>query len=308
MTDFPTNRKPVVVGLGEVLWDLLPGGKELGGAAANFAYHAQTLGAEAWLISRVGNDPLGCEILERLRAMQLPTDGVTIDLSTPTGTAAIEVSAEGQPKFNIRDHVAWDHILATESARATVAGADAVCFGSLAQRHETSRAAIRSLVASTRPGALRIFDVNLRQAFFSLEVLETSLRLANVLKINDEELPVLATLFGLRGGVTEQLAELAGRFDLLMVALTCGAQGSLFYSRGCYSEVKGLPIRVADTIGAGDSFTAMLTMGLLAGWDLDRINRCANEVAAYVVSQPGATPKLPAHLRPKEIFSSHPPA
>lgn len=298
-----TSRKMTVVGLGEVLWDMLPGGKQLGGASANFAYHAQMLGAEAWLVSRVGNDVLGHEILERLRAMHLLSDGVTVDPSAPTGTVGIELDRDGKPRFAIRENVAWDHILASDFARAIVARADAVCFGSLAQRNETSRAAIRSLVAAARPDALRIFDINLRQKFFSPEILQTSLDLANILKINDEELPVLAQLFGLAGAPEEQIAELARRFDLKLVALTCGAQGSLFYAEGIYSEVAGLPASVVDTVGAGDAFTAMMTLGCLAGWKLDRINRCANEVAAYVVSQPGATPRLPAHLRLAETFT-----
>jgi fructokinase len=281
---------------------MLPGGRQLGGASANFAYHAQMLGAEAWLVSRVGNDLLGSEMLERLRAMQMAVGCIEVDPSAPTGTVSVELTAKGQPRFSIRQNVAWDHIVASEFARDMVARADAVCFGSLAQRHEISRTTIRCLVASTRPDALKIFDVNLRQSFFSLEVIETSLQLANVLKINDEELPVLAKLFGLRGGTKKQLAELARRFDLLMVALTCGARGSLFYSQGAYYGAKGLDVPVVDTVGAGDSFTAMLAMGLLAGWELDRINRCANEVAAYVVSQPGATPRLPAHLRSSQAF------
>jgi fructokinase len=292
-----------VIGIGEVLWDILPGGKQLGGASANFAYHAQMLGAEAWLISRVGNDLLGSEILERLCAMQMSADCVELDSSAPTGTVSVELSSDGQPNFSIRENVAWDHIAASEFARGMVARADAVCFGSLAQRHEISRATIRSLVASTRPDALRIFDANLRQSFFSLEVLETSLQLANVLKLNDDELPVLAKFFGLSGGTEEQLSKLARRFDLRMVALTCGARGSLFYSQGTYSGAEALPARVVDTVGAGDSFTAMLAMGLLAGWEIDRINRRANEVAAYVVSQPGAMPKLPAHLCLSQDFS-----
>jgi fructokinase len=301
-TDIQTDRKFRVVGLGEVLWDLLPDGKQLGGASANFAYHAQTLGAEARLISRVGNDPLGHELLERLRSLQMRTDGITVDPSAPTGTVSVELSPAGQPTFTIQENVAWDHIAVSDFALATVARADAMCFGSLAQRNEISRATIRSLLGSSRPDALRIFDVNLRQNFFSLEVIKESLQLANVLKISDEELPVLARLFGLRGETAEQLAELALRFDLRMVALTCGARGSLFYSRGGYSEVNGLPIQVVDTVGAGDAFTAMLTIGLLAGWPLDEINRRANEVAAYVVSQPGATPQLPAHLCSSPVF------
>lgn len=298
-----TNRKMVVVGLGEVLWDLLPDGKQLGGASANFAYHAQMLGAEAWLISAVGNDVLGRDLTDRLQAMEMSTECVSIDPAAPTGTVTIELSPEGQPKFTIRENVAWDHIIASDFARSVVARADAICFGSLAQRATLSRSTIRSLVEFSRPDALRIFDVNLRQNFYSREVLEASLQLANVLKINDEELPVLAGFFGLHGKAEEQLAQLAERFNLQMVALTCGARGSLFYSNGNYSEMKGLPASVVDTVGAGDSFTAMLAIGVLAGWKLDQINERANEIAAYVVSQPGATPKLPAHLRLPRIFS-----
>ena len=298
-----TNRKLTVVGLGEVLWDMLPGGKQLGGASANFACHAQMLGAKAWLVSRVGDDLLGREILERLRSMQLLSDGVTVDASAPTGTVDVELNRDGQPKFVIRENVAWDYIPASDFARSAVARADAICFGSLAQRNETSRATIRSLVGLARPDALIIFDVNLRQNFYSPEILRTSLELANVLKINDEELPVLARLFGLAGEPEEQISELARRFNFKLVALTCGARGSLFYSQGTYSEVEGLPASVVDTVGAGDAFTAMMALGYLAGWNLDRINRCANEVAAYVVSQPGATPRLPAHLLLSENFA-----
>jgi fructokinase len=297
-----TNRK-MVVGLGEVLWDLLPGGKKIGGASANFAYHAKNLGAEARLISKVGNDPAGREILERLSAMQVPVEGVAVDSLAPTGTVSIKISPAGQPEFVVCENVAWDQITATDFARGIVAQADAICFGSLAQRNEISRKTIRSLVAATRADALRVFDANLRQNYFSREIIEASLRLANVLKINDEELTVLADFFGLRGTAPEQLAGLADRFQLQMVALTCGARGSLFYSRGRYSEAKGLAVNVVDTVGAGDSFTAALTMGILAGWSLDQINLHANEVAAYVVSQPGATPQLPERLFVSPSFS-----
>jgi fructokinase len=275
---------------------MLPGGKQLGGASANFACHAQTLGAEACLVSAVGNDPLGSEILAQLRDMQMRVDCVEINPDRPTGSVSVKISDDGQPNFTIREDVAWDYIRPSDCARAILPQADAVCFGSLAQRGEISRATIRSLVASTRPNAYRIFDVNLRQNFFSVEVLDASLQLANILKVNDEELPVLAKLFELRGARRNLLADLARRFDLKLVALTCGAEGSLFYSEGRYSEATGVPTTVVDTVGAGDSFTAMLVMGLLAGWDLHQINLRANQVAAYVVSQPGATPKLPDYF------------
>ncbi len=292
-----------VIGIGELLWDLLPTGRQLGGAPANFAFHAKMLGAQAQLVTRVGRDDLGQAILRRFIEMGIGVDAIQLDDHAPTGTASVLLNNGGIPHFVIQENVAWDQLVITEKERAVVQDADAVCFGTLAQRNETSRAAIRSLVASTRPDALRVFDVNLRQNFFSSETIQVSLDLANILKINDEELPVLAKLFGLPGGPKEQIAELASRFDLKLVALTCGARGSLLFSHGNYSEVQGLPARVVDTVGAGDAFAATLMLGILVGWNLDRINQCANEIAAYVVSQPGATPQLPAHMRPFESFS-----
>jgi fructokinase len=292
-----------VIGIGEALWDLLPAGRQLGGAPANFSFHAKMLGAQAQLITRVGRDDLGQAILQRFVEMGMEVDAIQLDDHAPTGTASVVLNHGGVPHFVIQENVAWDRLMLTEKSQAVVREADAVCFGTLAQRNETSRRTIQSLVASTRPDALKVFDINLRQNFFSFEIIKASLVLANILKISDEELPVLAKFFGLTGGPEEQIAELAQSFDLRLVALTCGARGSLFYSHGCYSRVAGLPVKVVDTVGAGDAFTAMLSLGLLAGWDLERINHSANEVAAYVVSQPGATPRLPAHLRFNEAFS-----
>ena len=287
-----------IVGIGEVLWDLFPTGKKMGGAPANFAYHARALGAEARVISRVGNDALGREILARLESLGLPTDGVSVDLSRPTGTVTVQLAPDGQPLFTIHEGVAWDHFAADSTTVAAVASADAVCFGSLAQRCEPSHAAIRTLLANTRRTALRIFDVNLRQDFYSRELIEGSLELANVLKLNDTELPVLARLLGLRG-ITDkqQLAELAERYGLRLVAYTCGARGSMLYDGTRWSEHAGLAVEVKDTVGAGDSLTAAVALGLLAGWDIETIGKRANEIAAYVCSCEGATPPMPAHLR-----------
>ena len=292
-----------VIGIGEVLWDLLPTGRQLGGAPANFAFHAKMLGAQSQLVTRIGRDDLGRAILGRFAEMGIDAAAVQLDEQAPTGTASVVLNNGGVPHFVIQENVAWDRLMVSEKARAIVQEADAICFGSLAQRNETSRMAIQSLVASARSGAFKIFDANLRQKFFSLEIIKTSLELANILKINDEELPVIAKFFELAGGPEEQIAKLAQRFDLRLVALTCGARGSLFYSHGSYSKVQGLPASVVDTVGAGDAFTAMLALGLLAGWELDRINQSANKVAAYVVSQPGATPRLPAHLHLAGAFS-----
>jgi fructokinase len=286
-----------LVAIGEVLFDLLPSGRQLGGAPANFACHAHALGADARLVTRVGADALGREVRERLRRLGLPTDTVAVDAGTTTGTVSVELDTGGQPRFTIHEDVAWDRLTADAAALAAVAEADAVCFGSLAQRSEPARHAVRTLVTATRPDALRIFDVNLRPPLVRRDVLEGSLALANVLKLNDQELPVLAELFGLPGGVEESVAELARRYRLSLVALTRGGCGSLLFAGGQWSDHPGLPAAVCDTVGAGDSFTAALAVGFLAGWPLDAINRRANEVAAFVCTQPGATPALPEALR-----------
>jgi fructokinase len=281
-----------IVGLGEILWDILPSGKQMGGAPANFAYHAQALGARGRIISRVGRDTLGTEILQRLKTLGLSTDDIQIDPAAPTGTVNVELSATGQPKFTIHENVAWDRLALEKSALAAVAEADAISFGTLAQRSEPSRSTIQSLVAAARPESLRILDVNLRQNYFSLETIEASLRLSNMVKFNDAELPVLAELLGLHGSVREQIEQLARLYRQRLVCLTRGANGSLLYSDGKWADDPGEPIVVKDTIGAGDAFTAALALGALAGNPLDAINRRANQIARYVCSQEGATPAM----------------
>ena len=286
-----------LVGLGEVLWDLLPGGRQLGGAPTNFTCHAAALGAEARLISRLGQDDLGRDALRQLANLGVLTDGVEVDAELPTGTVSVEVAADGQPHYQIHEHVAWDAVRGEAAGRVAVAAADAICFGSLAQRSGVSRTTIRSLAAAAPPRALRIFDVNLRQSYFSSELIQESLELANILKVNDAELPRLAGIFGLSGDERSQIGQLASRFKLRGMALTRGGNGSLLFSEGRWSEHPGVQTAVVDTVGAGDSFTAAMTLGLLAGWELDRVNENANRVAAYVCSCAGATPKLPEQLR-----------
>jgi fructokinase len=289
--------RPRIVALGEVLWDLLPEGKMLGGAPANFAFHARALGAESRLVSRVGDDRLGREILQRFSAKGLPIDGLQVDPAASTGTVSVHLSDDGQPNYIIHEGVAWDAIAVTPEAMEMVTKADAICFGSLAQRAATSREAIRALVSATTPGTWRIFDINLRQNYSTRETIETSLGLANVLKLNETELPVLAEMFGLAGESRDQLAALAERFDLRAIALTLGAGGSLLRVDETCSAYAGTPVKVRDTIGAGDSFTAMLALGLIAGWPAAQINERANAIAAFVCSQSGATPDLPEELR-----------
>lgn len=284
-------------GIGEILWDLLPSGRQLGGAPANFAYHAHALGIASGAISRIGNDSLGHEIQARFNAMSLPVSHLQVDDVAPTGTVEVQLTSEGQPRFIIHENVAWDRLAASGAALAAISQADAICFGTLAQRHEVSRKAILSLVAATPPQALRIFDINLRQHFYSREIIEQSLTMANVLKLNHDELPVLAAMFNLSGSTKAQMQELALRFELRLVALTRGADGSLLFSEGHWSEQAGIPAKVIDTVGAGDCFTAALAVGLLNGIPLDGINFLANQLASYVCSCPGATPPLPAHFR-----------
>jgi fructokinase len=286
-----------LVGVGEVLWDLLPGGRQLGGAPANFAHHACALGAEAWVVSRVGRDQAGSELLHRLKQLGLITDAVEQDSSAPTGSVTVEVKPDGQPQFTIHENVAWDQIAGEVAGRRAVATADGVCFGTLAQRSKVSRQSIRGLLNAAPAEALRIFDVNLRQDYYSPEVIEESLARANVLKVNETELDRLAEMFDLLEDERARIAELARRFGLRMVAYTRGRNGSLLYCEGCWSEHPGVLVKVADTVGAGDAFTAALALGTLAGWPMDEVNRHASEVAAYVCSQPGGTPELPERLR-----------
>jgi len=277
---------PRIFALGEVLWDLLPSGPVLGGAPANFACHACALGAETTLVSRVGNDELGREVVRQLTAKGLPPAQVQVDLHRPTGTVTVELEG-GQPLYTIHENVAWDAIEPDERAWE----ADAVCFGALAQRSPISRASIHRMVEGTRQDAWRVFDINLRQSFYSQEVIVSSLALANVLKLNDAELPVLEQMFTLRG-----IEALARRFHLRAVVLTRGGEGSALWSDGALVEHPGIPTTVRDTIGAGDSFTAALTLGLLANRPLDRILDHASRVASFVCSQAGATPPLPPEL------------
>jgi len=290
-----------IIGVGEVLWDLLLTGPQLGGAPANFAYHAHALGAQARVITRLGKDDYGREIIRRFHEMGLPETTVQIDDTVPTGTAKVALSGEGLAHFTIQENVAWDHIAVTREALAAASEAHAICFGSLAQRSEPSRNTIQRLVAGTPADALRVFDINLRQQFYSRGLIEQSLQLANVLKLNDDELPTLAGMFGLTGlsehQIKHQIEWLAHTFSLRLVALTRGANGSLLYQKDNnevrWSDCPSRPVKVVDTGGAGDSFTAAMVLGLLRKMDLNEINAIANEVARYVCSQPGATPALP---------------
>jgi fructokinase len=285
------SNPPRVIGLGELLWDLLPAGAQMGGAPANFAYHAARLGAQAAVITRVGADARGDEIVARLQTLGLSARLVQRDPTSSTGTVTVALSGDGLPDYTIHENVAWDFLEATPDTLEAAAEADALCFGSLAQRNPVSRGAIEALVRATPLSAWRILDVNLRQQYFTEQILRSSMEWANLLKLNDVELPVLSRMFRLDGDERKQVEALATMFDLRLVALTRGAQGSLLYCDGQWAEHVPPPVPVVDTVGAGDAFTAALCMGLLAGNELQRINIEANRLAGWVCSQAGATPR-----------------
>ena len=279
--------KKVIVGIGEILWDMLPAGKALGGAPANFAYHALRLGEEGWAVSAVGDDPLGAEIMDivtrkRLRHIIAVTD-------KPTGTVQVELDDKGVPGYNIKEDVAWDNIPFTPEMEALAARADAVCFGSLVQRM-ASRDSVLRFLRATRPEALRVFDINLRQHYSSREVIDESLKLADILKINDEEIRIVADMFGLGDDDTAACRALIARYGLQLVILTKGADGSEVITEDESFPQKAGKVKVVDTVGAGDSFTAAFVVAYLRGLSLSDAQRLANETAAYVCSCKGAMP------------------
>ncbi|HEY2251612.1 MAG TPA: carbohydrate kinase [Planctomycetaceae bacterium] len=292
-----TNGRFTIVGLGELLWDLFPDGPRFGGAPANFACHAAALGADAFLVSSVGRDELGRKGLAELTAHGVQSDCVTVCDAAPTGTVDVTLDAAGKARFTFAADVAWDHLQWSDALEHLAGRCAAVCFGTLAQRSDVSRQTIRRFVQATPPPALRIFDINLRPPFYDESTIRESLALANVLKLNDEELPMVASLCGVAGTDAEIMARLAMKFDLAAVALTRGGHGALIWRQGELSDAPGQAVVVRDTVGAGDAFTADLSIGLLRHDDLDDINRRACEVAAYVCSCAGATPPLPDEIR-----------
>ena len=285
-----TDKQLTTVGLGEVLWDVLPGGKQLGGAPANFAYVSNALGNNGIVLSRVGNDEFGSEILDELNDKNLSTEYVEIDAKKPTGIVNVKLE-NGQPTYEIVENVAWDFLELSENWRKIAAKTDAVCFGSLAQRGELSRQTIREFVGLTN--GLKIFDVNLRQNYYSVDVIRESFALANVAKLNHDELPIIAKMLEISGeNQFETAKNLRQKFDLKFLCVTRGANGSLLISENNFSENAGLKITVKDTIGAGDAFTAAMTHGILRGWELDKINEFANKVGAFIASNTGAMPSF----------------
>ncbi len=282
------NNK-VVVGLGEVLWDVLPAGKQLGGAPANFAYHVSQFGFESYAISAIGADDLGNEIISTLSDKPLKTCFPKVDF--PTGTVQVTLDAKGVPSYEIMEGVAWDNIPFNQEIEAIAERTACVCFGSLAQRNAASQDTISKFLSAVSASALRVFDINLRQHYYSKELIEQSIKMSNVLKINDDELEIVTPMFQLQSGTQSQRAEhLRKMYGLEMLILTCGTNGSYVFADEHESFEPTPKVEVVDTVGAGDSFTAAFCASIMLGKTLKEAHHKAVERSAYVCTKAGAMP------------------
>lgn len=284
----------IIVGIGEALWDILPEGKKIGGAPANFAYHVSQFGLESYAVSAVGDDALGRELLENFQQKQLQCHIETVPY--PTGTVQVEIDQAGIPQYDIKENVAWDNIPFTPELEALAHRTRALCFGSLAQRNVVSRETINRFIDAMPQSEdnLIIFDVNLRQGFFNKEMLDQSMQRCNILKINDEELVTISRMLGYPGtDLQSKCWILLGRYNLKMLILTCGVNGSYIFTSGNMSYLATPMVEVADTVGAGDSFTATFTSSIIKGLGVAEAHRRAVNVSAFVCTQHGATPVLP---------------
>ena len=284
------NNKPLVVGIGELLWDIFPDQKKAGGAPINFVYHATQMGAEGCAISAVGDDALGAEIIQELERNNICNCIEKVEY--PTGSVLVELN-NGLPTYTIIESVAWDYIPQTDRAVELVKTADAVCFGTLAQRSPVSRKTIKTLLGYVPLGALRFFDINLRQHYHSKELIEECLIEANVFKLNDEELIALRSMFGFEGGDDDVCNMLIEKYNLSYLILTAGGASSTIYSKEEKSIILTPKVEVADTVGAGDSFSGAFVYSILTGKSLKEAHREAVEIAAFVCTQHGAWPQYP---------------
>ena len=286
------ENKRMIVGLGEALWDVLPEGKKLGGAPANFAYHTGQFGLDTLAISALGEDRLGDETIAAIEEQGL--NYMMPRVPYPTGTVQVTLDDEGIPAYDIKENVAWDNIPFTDEMKAVAQNCRAVCFGSLAQRNVVSRETIKKFLSATPDDCMKIFDINLRQSFYTKEVIDESLHLCNVLKINDEELVVIGRMFGYPGlDMQDKCWLLLGKYNLDILVLTCGVNGSYVFTPGSMSFYETPKVEVADTVGAGDSFTGTFCACILKGKSVADAHRIAVDASAFVCTQKGAMPKLP---------------
>lgn len=278
-----------IIGLGEILWDMLPTGKQLGGAPANFAYHVCRLGGNGWAVSAISDDELGREIKNTLSTKKLNT--ILEEVNEPTGTVQVTLNAAGVPTYDITEGVAWDHIPFTERIWDLAKETSAVCFGTLAQRSPESRATIHKFIESMPAGSLKVFDINLRQKYYDEKIISDSLRLADILKINDEELEIVSRMLCLSGTSEERCRAISREFNLKFVILTMGGDGSkVILEDRVHLSTPG-KINIVDTVGAGDSFTAAFMLAYLRGESIEKAHTLATEVSSYVCTKAGAMPE-----------------
>jgi len=288
--------KRYIVGLGEALWDVLPEGKKLGGAPANFAYHAAQFGLDTIAISALGEDKLAEETIEALQEHQL--NYLMPRVPYPTGTVQVTLTGDGIPTYDIKENVAWDNIPFTDEMMEIAKNARAVCFGSLAQRNVVSRENIHKFLDATPDDCVKIFDINLRQQFYTKEVIQESLKRCNILKINDEELVLIGRMFGYPGlDIENKCWLILGKYNLDMLVLTCGTNGSYVFTPGQMSFQETPKVEVADTVGAGDSFTGSFCASILNGKPVPEAHKTAVQVSAFVCTQNGAMPIVPDRLK-----------
>lgn len=286
-------KRFIIAGIGEILWDVLPESEVIGGAPVNFAYHVTALGAKGVPVSTIGRDLRGERALVELQMRGVDISAISILDEFATGYVTVFVDEEGKAIYDFPHDLAWDHLLINEYAENLQGQLDAVCFGTLAQRSPHSRRTIHAFLDNLRPETVKVFDINLRQDFYSAQVIEDSLQRTDVLKLNEEELPVLANLLALRGPTDQWLSVLVQQYGLAMAILSRGDKGSILQTSENCSKHLGIITHVEDTIGAGDAFTAAVTIGYLQGLALRDINEQANRVAAYVCSQRGGMPPMP---------------
>lgn len=288
--------KRLVVGLGEVLWDMLPEGRKIGGAPVNFAYHAGQFGIDTMAVSAIGNDKLGEDTIAEMNGKHL--NHIFPSVPYPTGSVQVSLDEKGVPAYDIKENVAWDNIPFTNEIESVARSCRAVCFGSLAQRNAVSRSTIRKFIESTPNGCIRIFDINLRQNFYTSNVIHDSLELCNILKINDEEIMLVSRMFNYNSSNIENVCRtIMEDFSLEMVILTCGTKGSYIFTKGGVSFMPTPKVNVADTVGAGDSFTGSFCAAILRGMPVAEAHKKAVEVSAYVCTQNGAMPEIPESMK-----------
>lgn len=288
--------KRLVVGLGEVLWDMLPEGRKIGGAPVNFAYHAGQFGIDTMAVSAIGNDKLGEDTIAEMNGKHL--NHIFPSVPYPTGSVQVSLDEKGVPAYDIKENVAWDNIPFTNEIESVARSCRAVCFGSLAQRNAVSRNTIRKFIESTPSDCIRIFDINLRQNFYTSNVIRDSLELCNILKINDEEIMLVSRMFNYDSSNIENVCRtIMEDFSLEMVILTCGTKGSYIFTKDDVSFMPTPKVNVADTVGAGDSFTGSFCAAILRGLPVAEAHKKAVEVSAYVCTQNGAMPEIPESMK-----------